>query len=87
VKEAAVSVGNGPETMASVHHFLAVQFSVLFSRTNGKSQRGHDGDQKMGRRQTENYQSEAAYQKLVLFWLQGYWTGPAPTFYPHRKLE
>jgi hypothetical protein len=41
----------------------------------------------MGRRQTENDQSEAAYQKLVLFWLQGYWTGPAPTFYPLKELE
>jgi hypothetical protein len=41
----------------------------------------------MGRRQTENYQSEAAYQKLVLFWLQGYWSGPAPTFYPLKELD
>jgi hypothetical protein len=41
----------------------------------------------MGRRQTETYQSEAAYLKLVLFWLQGYWTGPAPTFQPLSELE
>jgi hypothetical protein len=41
----------------------------------------------MERRQTENYQSEAAYLKLVLFWLQGHWTGPAPTFQPLRDLE
>jgi hypothetical protein len=37
----------------------------------------------MGRRQTETYyQSEAAYLKSVLLWLQEYWTGPAPRFYP-----
>jgi hypothetical protein len=41
----------------------------------------------MGRRQTEIYQSEAAYLKSVLFWLQGHWTGPAPTFLPLKELE
>jgi hypothetical protein len=41
----------------------------------------------MGRRQKETFQSEAEYLKLVLFWLQGYWSGPAPTFYPLREIE
>jgi hypothetical protein len=39
----------------------------------------------MGQRQTESsYQSEAAYLKSVLLWLQEYWTGPAPRFYPYK---
>jgi hypothetical protein len=42
----------------------------------------------MGRRQTEiYYQSEAAYLKSVLLWLQEYWTGPAPRFYPLNQVE
>jgi hypothetical protein len=37
----------------------------------------------MGQRQTEtSYQSEVAYLKSVLLWLQDYWTGPAPRYYP-----
>ena len=41
----------------------------------------------MGRRQTETYyQSEAAYLKSVLLWLQEYWTGPAPRFYPLNQV-
>jgi hypothetical protein len=40
----------------------------------------------MGRRQTETtYQSEAAYPKSVLLWLQEYWTGPAPRFYTYKQ--
>ena len=40
------------------------------------------------RRQTEIfYQSEPAYLKSVLLWLQEYWTGPAPRFYPFGKVE
>jgi hypothetical protein len=40
----------------------------------------------MGQRQTETtYQSEAAYLKSVLLWLQEYWTGPAPHFYPYKQ--
>jgi hypothetical protein len=43
---------------------------------------------KMGRRQTEiYYQSEPAYLKSVLLWLQEYWTGPAPRFYPLNQVE
>jgi hypothetical protein len=43
----------------------------------------------MGRRQTEtSYQSEAAYLKSVLLWLQGNWTGPdPPRFYSLRAVE
>jgi hypothetical protein len=42
----------------------------------------------MGRRQTEtSYQSEAAYLKSVLRWLQGSWTEPDPPhFYPLRAV-
>jgi hypothetical protein len=40
----------------------------------------------MGQRQTEtSYQSEAAYLKSVLLWLQEYWMGPAPRFYPYKR--
>ena len=41
----------------------------------------------MRRRQTEaSYQSEAAYLKSVLLWLQEYWTGPAVRVYPLRAV-
>jgi hypothetical protein len=42
----------------------------------------------MGRPQTETfYQSEPAYLKSVLLWLQEYWTGPAPRFHPFGQVE
>jgi hypothetical protein len=42
----------------------------------------------MGRRQTEtSYQTEAAYLKSVLLWLQGKWTKPdPPRFYPPKEV-
>lgn len=41
----------------------------------------------MGQRQTETfYQSEPAYLKSVLLWLQEYWTGPAPRFNPYKQV-
>jgi hypothetical protein len=42
----------------------------------------------MGRRQTEiSYQSEAAYLKSVLLWLQECWTEPAPRYYPFGQID
>jgi hypothetical protein len=42
----------------------------------------------MGRPQTEIfYQSEPAYLKSVLLWLQEYWTGPTPRFRPFGQIE
>jgi hypothetical protein len=42
----------------------------------------------MGQRQTEtSYQSEVAYLKSVLLWLQDYWTGPAPRYYLFAPVE
>ena len=42
----------------------------------------------MKRRQTEAfYQSEPAYLMSVLLWLQEYWAGPAPRFYPFGESE
>jgi hypothetical protein len=32
-------------------------------------------------------QTETSYLKSVLLWLQEYWTGPAPLFYPLKQLE
>jgi hypothetical protein len=46
------------------------------------------GLKKMGRRQTEiSYQSEAAYLKSVLLWLQECWTEPAPRYYPFGQID
>ena len=42
----------------------------------------------MGWRQPEtSYQSEAAYLKSVLLWLQECWTGRAPRYYPFGQVE
>jgi hypothetical protein len=81
-------VRNNHETIGRVHYSFAVLFSRLFSRPVSNPPRATKGVNEMGRRQTEiYYQSEAAYLKSVLLWLQEYWTGPAPRFYPIRQAE
>jgi hypothetical protein len=80
--------GNIHETIAWVHHSFAVLFSRLFSWRGSNPPVPQKGVNEMGRRQTEiYYPSEAAYLKSVLLWLQEYWTGPAPRFYPLNQAE
>jgi hypothetical protein len=84
-----VVVGNAQETIAPVHTSFAVLLSPAFRRHASKSRTGLQKRlKKMGRRQTEtSYQSEAAYLKSVLLWLQECWTEPAPRYYPFRVVE
>src|SRR5262249_7620094 len=68
--------------------FFCRAFSRLFSWRASNSPRATIGVNEMRRRQTEiYYQSEPAYLKSVLLWLQEYWTEPAPRFYPLNQVE
>jgi hypothetical protein len=70
---ATTFVGNTRETIVWVHGSFALLLSPLFSRHALNPKRERQGIKKMGR-----YQTEAAYLKSVLLWLQGNWTEPDP---------
>jgi hypothetical protein len=78
---ATTFVGNTRETIVWVHGSFALLLSPLFSRHASNPEREPQGIKKMGR-----YQTEAAYLKSVLLWLQEYWTGPAVRIYPLRAV-
>jgi hypothetical protein len=64
---------NTRETIVWVHGSFALLLSPLFSGHVSNPKREPQGINKMGR-----YQTEAAYLKSVLLWLQGNWTEPDP---------
>jgi hypothetical protein len=82
-------VGNTQETITPVHTSFAVLLSRPFRRLGSNPIRSCKKElNDMGRRQTEtSYQSEAAYLKSVLLWLQDYWTGPALRYYLFAPVE
>jgi hypothetical protein len=78
--------GNTRETIVWFHGSFAVLFLSLFSRQTSNPEWEPQMGSEMGQRQTETtYPSEAAYLKSVLLWLQEYWTGPVPRFYPYKR--
>jgi len=79
---ATTFVGNTRETIVWVHGSFALLLSPLFSRHASNPKREPQGIKKMGR-----YQTEAAYLKSVLLWLQGNWTEPDPWWGGPARLE